>query len=63
MIGGLLSTETISVFKMSRPTDFQKLQKHFHILQLMKSLRGPFFTFSLSGGGAARTPSTRQFRH
>jgi len=48
---------SISVFKMSRPTDFQNVLKHFQIPQFMKSLRGgPFFAFSLPGGGAHPCP-------
>jgi len=48
---------TISVFKMSRPTDFQKLQKHFHILQFMKSLRViHFLHLACQVGGAHPCP-------
>ena len=49
---------TISVFKMSRPTDFQKLYKHFDILQFMKSLRGAHFLhLACQAGGARPYPS------
>jgi len=48
---------SISVFKMSRPTDFQNLWKHLQILKFKKSLRGgPFFIFSLQGGRLATFP-------
>ena len=48
---------TISVFKMSRPTDFQKLSKHFHILQFMKCLRGAHFLhLGCQGGRCAPLP-------
>jgi len=44
---------TKSVFKISRPTGFQKAQKHFHILQFMKSLRAAhFLRLACRGGGA-----------
>jgi len=52
IIVGLLSTALFQYLKCQDKTDFQKLQKHFHILQFMKSLRGAHFTFSLPGGGA-----------
>ena len=46
---------TKSVFKISRPTGFQKVQKHFHILQFMKSLRAAHF-LRLACRGGRRAP-------
>jgi len=47
---------SISVFKMSRPTDFQNVLKHFQIPQFMKSLKVAHF-LHLACQGAARTPA------
>ena len=54
---GFLTTQYFSrLFKMSRPTDFQNLQKHFHVLQFIKSPRGAHFYTSFPGV-AARIPA------
>jgi len=54
MTVGLINTPLFQYLKCQDQRISEILWKHFHILQVKKSLRGgPFFTFTFPGGGGA----------